>query len=912
MNAHFAALPVPLPTRLAPLHTSSAALTAGVPVFISAPSGAGRSTFATQLLASRTGEGRVLRRILGSQALQRIPFAGLAALGIGAFAAAEQREPTQLTGAIARLSTAVRSSPLTLLIDDAEYLDEASAGVITQLVRSTQFLGQETAPIELIVTVRSDASRLAADLQRLAHDTSAHRVELGPLSFEDARALLEDLLRQPCNASAVNRLLNLSGANATYLRELALDAEAAGAFPLIGGFRTLHQEWRPGGERVSDLIARRLSEHPPRLQEAVELIAVLGELSHKAAERLISVEVLDQALDQGLLLISDTAAKFDIAQSFDGPGAEAQLRADEAFVRLGAALTPELVLAAVGRKQLRERVARIRGELRREELPAAARLHLSYHSHRLGETASLSVLREDAEVAAAAGMSDAVVVFTEDLPAFEQSGDGRLVVAELLRLRADALSELGRPEEALRDLGPLLDAGDPEAALRAARIEVDWLDKVERATARLEPYKETVPEAAALRELIAARASSSAGLEALRTAADDEQVSPALRLSLLAQLIVEMVRRGDPGAGIAVFAQHVEGPLWRQAPPSARGELVQAMFHAMLGEGAPLGDFDRYFSAIDWAALSLDHSSFLCGRGLMFLDAGDAAEAARLFGQALALLSMQDPANLSGFTAALDSVAAVMTGDFERARSGYETWRTASSASGRFSRPEAERLMLHTILALDGPEAAKQHFERLVAVAQDAGHTHSLMRTLHDGWRLRLIPPEHDRLGLARLAEVAGKVGGTLANLLRDYDAAFSGMVGQWDADDAPAGSRSVEVLIADHLRAGRPLFAAEVAARAAELASAAGARGRASRLLDLFAQAVALVGDVNTPSLGRARVRDGSLSEREVEVCELAAAGMSNGAIAEQLFLSSRTVEGHLQRAYVKLGVTDRRQLIA
>jgi DNA-binding CsgD family transcriptional regulator len=51
-------------------------------------------------------------------------------------------------------------------------------------------------------------------------------------------------------------------------------------------------------------------------------------------------------------------------------------------------------------------------------------------------------------------------------------------------------------------------------------------------------------------------------------------------------------------------------------------------------------------------------------------------------------------------------------------------------------------------------------------------------------------------------------------------------------------------------------------------------------------------------------------LSPREHEVALLAARGMTSRAIAERLFLSTRTVEGHLQRAYTKLGVTDRREL--
>lgn len=48
-------------------------------------------------------------------------------------------------------------------------------------------------------------------------------------------------------------------------------------------------------------------------------------------------------------------------------------------------------------------------------------------------------------------------------------------------------------------------------------------------------------------------------------------------------------------------------------------------------------------------------------------------------------------------------------------------------------------------------------------------------------------------------------------------------------------------------------------------------------------------------------------LSERECEVLELVAAGMSNEEIAERLFLSTRTVERHLSNVYVKLRLSGK-----
>jgi DNA-binding CsgD family transcriptional regulator len=53
-------------------------------------------------------------------------------------------------------------------------------------------------------------------------------------------------------------------------------------------------------------------------------------------------------------------------------------------------------------------------------------------------------------------------------------------------------------------------------------------------------------------------------------------------------------------------------------------------------------------------------------------------------------------------------------------------------------------------------------------------------------------------------------------------------------------------------------------------------------------------------------------LSPREREVMDLVANGMSNGEIAEALFISKRTVETHVDHVKRKLGVTTRHHVIA
>ena len=52
-------------------------------------------------------------------------------------------------------------------------------------------------------------------------------------------------------------------------------------------------------------------------------------------------------------------------------------------------------------------------------------------------------------------------------------------------------------------------------------------------------------------------------------------------------------------------------------------------------------------------------------------------------------------------------------------------------------------------------------------------------------------------------------------------------------------------------------------------------------------------------------------LAEREREILDLVAAGLSNAGIAERLFLSPKTVANYLTSVFAKLSVSDRGQAI-
>lgn len=92
---------------------------------------------------------------------------------------------------------------------------------------------------------------------------------------------------------------------------------------------------------------------------------------------------------------------------------------------------------------------------------------------------------------------------------------------------------------------------------------------------------------------------------------------------------------------------------------------------------------------------------------------------------------------------------------------------------------------------------------------------------------------------------------------------------------------------------------------QAAALFDAGGGAWRRDRVLEVLRNQGSRGRRVAAAALGPT-----SLTERERDVARLAAQGHSAREIGEKLFIGARTVEGHLARAYAKLGVSSKVEL--
>jgi DNA-binding CsgD family transcriptional regulator len=111
--------------------------------------------------------------------------------------------------------------------------------------------------------------------------------------------------------------------------------------------------------------------------------------------------------------------------------------------------------------------------------------------------------------------------------------------------------------------------------------------------------------------------------------------------------------------------------------------------------------------------------------------------------------------------------------------------------------------------------------------------------------------------------------------------------------------------------RLGLMLVAAEAEADAARAYRKSGRSREASAAAQRSRALVKQCEGALTPALALADEAT-PLTRREREVALLASQGLASKDIAEKLFLSVRTVENHLQRAYEKLGVSGREALAA
>ncbi len=240
--------------------------------------GIGKTELLRHLIAEVPGFG--VTRVAGVESEMELPYAGLhqlcapmlgrlgslaepqrRALSV-AFGLASGESPDRFLVALAALSLmaeAAQERPLLCIVDDAQWLDQASAQVLGFIAR--RLLAE---PVALVFAVRTPtpgapASDYLAGLPEL---------RLGGLDEQSARALLATVISGPLDESVRARILAETHGHPLALLELYRGRSAA---DLAGGFALPDAGDLP--RRIEDQYAARLGELPAEVQRLVLLAA---------------------------------------------------------------------------------------------------------------------------------------------------------------------------------------------------------------------------------------------------------------------------------------------------------------------------------------------------------------------------------------------------------------------------------------------------------------------------------------------------------------------------------------------------------------------------------------------------------------------------------------------------------------
>jgi DNA-binding CsgD family transcriptional regulator/tetratricopeptide (TPR) repeat protein len=867
----------------------------------------------------------------------------LATLVPGAISATTLDPATQqrrLFDAIARvIGRAAAGRPLLLVIEDLHWGDESSLDFVCYLAK--RILSQ---PILAILTFRSDEvhTGLQRTLARLDRERLAAELRLEPLTVPQIDTMLRATLglRRPTRREFVETVHALTEGNPFFIEELMkaliLDGHVLGADVL---WKRAPTDGLPIPRTVEDAVQRRTAQLSAGAREVLDLAAVAG----RRFDFTVLADVLGRDEPELLGQMKELVA--------------AQLVVEESADRFAFrhALTREAVYnGMLGRE--RGGLHRVVAEATERQYPGtldARSAELAWHFFAAGAWARAGAYARRAGEAAQALFTpgSAVEMYTIALRASEHESPG--TEAELHQLRGRASATLGAFEAARADfeaalalargrgdrrvewrtlldtgalwserdydrMGELLDEalglarqlGDPVSVAASLNALGNWYTNKEEPEAAVGRHHEALgiferlDDRSGISETLGLlggaflfagdgprSAESYERAIVLRTAMDD-------RPGLASVLSGRTLCAAGSGTDTMVPAALTLADAVRDGEKSL--ELARDLswpsgeVFALMCLGVSLGSLGEYagaFARVTEAseiAQAIEHREWLAGAahamGELLLSVVALVPARHCVEQSLRLAQeIRSPFWISQATGRLAEIH-VASGEAGRARELLEALppATRSNSPGRrlCSRVRAE-------LALAGGHAD----EALRLVDQLIGSTHTVVP------RLRLL-----RAGalaaLDRMAEAESELlrargtalGQGARPLVWRCDAALGRLYrSQGRRDDADRAWEMAGALVHE-LAPGIP----DSSVRQGFLeATVAGWPQRRSL----------------TPRRARQRANDG-LTDREREVADLVARGLSNRQVAEALVLSPATVETHVKHILGKLGFTSRAQV--
>jgi DNA-binding CsgD family transcriptional regulator len=803
------------------------------------------------------------------------------------------------------------NGPVLLVVEDIHWADQATLSALLSVVRRLTL-----EPLLVVLTVRP--SPRSAEVARLLEDLAAggaRALDLLPLTPDEVALLARHVLGA-APGPELTAVLAKAGGNPLWL--MAMLRAWADEGLLRGTEDGIEATTSELPASLGDLVVRRLQHLPTETLDLLQITAVLGDA---VTLRDVAAVAHRPAVD----VIGELGPAFD-SQLLD--------KADERVV-----FRHQLVHDAI----YQHIPSSVRRVLHREAAVAlmaagANRLEVADHLVRgadRGDEQAVAWLRE------AAG---------------EASGQAPPVTAELMR-RAEALLPLGH-----RD-ADLVAAEVVQALLRAGQV-TEASARAEAILARRHAPEVDVPLRLVLVGALALQNRAPELIALAQASLDSVELGPSGQVMMLAQQSWALTYSGDPPGGesaaaralaIAEGADDAAMTVWAltalMVAVGRRGRFGEALTHARRAAQVASDSHDT-------RSLPLQPKFFL---GLALFDCDLVTESRSAFREALD--DQFGSAWWLSETLMADAQASFVIGDWPDAVPGLVAGGQAAQEKGNpllVNQSLAYRTIIAT--AMGDHRAAKELAAPLVPVLEgdqltyNAGILASAVAELrvagrdHQGaydvllrcWQFdvaresrfyhRCLAPNLVRLALALghqdvAAEVAGVVtaGAALAPDVPTLGSVALRCQGLVDRDveqlvEAVALARRAPHLI-EHTGAcedaaglladmGRREESAALLTESLQRHEEAGADAWAGRVR---AQLRAL-GMHPGPRGSRHRPTTGweSLTATEKAVSRLVAEGLTNGAVARQLYISPHTVNTHLRHVFTKLDVPNRVALAA
>lgn len=869
----------PLTGRTEELQHLGALIRAGTVagVVISGPAGVGKTRLAHEGLRIAEAIGQPVASVTGTRAARQLPFGALAPMLPAAedtTAGLVDNRADLLRRLAAALVERAGGKRLVFLVDDAHLLDDASATLVHQLASSRAAL--------VVATVRPD-EQAPEPIVALWKEDIGERIDLQGLGLHAVEALLPATLAGPVDGATVAALHGRSQGNALFLRELVVGALEDGSLRNEDGIWRLVRPLSPS-QRLAELVELRLGRLEEAERDLLELVSFGEPLGLAELESLVEHGLVEALSRKRLLISSMSRRRVQVRLAHPVYGDVLRSRIPPLRIRGIARALAESVEATGARRRedtLRVATWSLEGGIARPDLMlAAARIARGRYDFALAERLV------DGAIEGGAGF------------------EARLLAAQVAILQG----RLRQAEKQLVELGDAAASDQERAAVAVSRIDAlaVYLGRMAEGHEFALQAESSIADQAWRDEVTARRAVIVFALEGPGRAA--ELSVPLLgrtsgRAFVWASQIAafSLPRIGQIEAAFPVLDRGYEAHVQLTEPidryPWIHHWLrCEALAHAgRLHESERLAE-EQHQEGITSASLEAQ-AYFAWHLATVVGDRGHVVKAVRYAREGIALNRELGRPHYVGECLIGLATALALSGSPRDAAKALEAFDELElePATAMFKPVELTMARGWALVAAGDLETGRQRFGAAANQAQARGDLVGEAGALHCIARIGYASEVVDRV--ARLAE--GLEGGLIA-ARAEHCAALS--VG--DVARLAATAEEFEQMGAD-------ILAAEAFAAAAICAREQGdARGSAAYEREAIRLVEQCEGPVTPGLLGVAtRAR---LTPQERRTALLAATGRSNKQVAEELFLSVRTIENHLQRVYEKLGIRSRTELAA